>query len=204
MTLDDLKAPWVAEVSRESTAQRLDNLQSDVARLRRDVRMRDVWMILPLLASAAISVFFNWWAAEAISFASGISMLAIVILTTVVIIVLLNARRAAAHDTWTLRARLEREIEAVGRQGALLLNIGYWFLLPMFLMIVITSTLGHHEQTGSYLPNAALLGLYVGSLSISVLALWLCRREAKRRFLPLLSRLRELHHDLVCQSGVRS
>ena len=201
MKLDDLRTPWTAEVSVGSGAARLDALKSEVMRVRRDTRVRDFWMIFPLIAVAAGSVFFNWWARDAIDLLSRISILMTVAFAVVVTVVLLNARRATPCDTWTLRARLEREIETLCRQTSLLLNVGYWFLLPMFVTIVITSILGQHERTGSYLPNAILWALYVASLFISALAIWLCRREATRTFMPLLSRLQELHRDLVGQSG---
>jgi hypothetical protein len=93
--------------------------------------------------------------------------------------------------------RLEREIEMLGKQASLLLNVGYWFLLPMFLMIAVSTLVGQQERTGSFVPNAISWGLYVASLSIAGLTVWLCRREAKRTYLPLLSRLKELHGDLI-------
>ena len=201
MTLDDLRRPWLAEVSHGSGSPRLDTLKSHVARLRRDVLMRDFWMIFPLLAVAGGAVFFNWWALDTATFQSRIAVLSIVIFAVAVTFVLLSARRMQSYDNWTLRARLEREIETLGRQVSLLLNVGYWFLLPMFVTIVIASIVGQHERTGSYLPNAILWVLYVASLFISALAIWLCRREATRTFIPLLSRLKELHRDLVGQSG---
>jgi hypothetical protein len=201
MTLEDLRKPWAAEASFGSGMARLDTLTSEVAKHRRDVRMRDFWMIFPLLAAAAGSVFFNWWTRDTVDVMSQIAVLSTVVFAVVVTLVLLNARRVKSYDNWTLRARLEREIERVGRQATLLFNVGYWFILPMFLTIVITSIVGQHQRTGSYVPNAITWGLYVASLFISALAVLLCRREAKRTFIPLLSRLKELHCDLIGQSG---
>jgi len=197
MKLDDLRTPWTAEVTAGSGAVRLDVLKSDVMRLRRDTRVRDFWMIFPLVAVAGGSVFFNGWARDTIDLLSRISILMTVAFAVVVTAVLLNARRATSRDDWTLRARLEREIETLGRQTSLLLNVGYWFLLPMFLMTVVGSIAGQHERTGSYLPGAIAWGLYLASLSISALVIWLCRREAKRTFIPLLARVKELHRDLI-------
>jgi len=197
MKLDDLKTPWMAEVSCSNGASRLEALKTDIASLHRDVRMRDFWLIFPLLTVAGGSVFFNVWTRDKVDVMAQIAALSTVVFAVVVTFVLLNARRVTAYDNWTLRARLEREIERLGRQAALLLNVGYWFLLPMFLMIVITSVVGQHERTGSYVPNAISWGLYVASLSISTLTVWLCRREAQRTFMPLLSRMKELHRDLL-------
>jgi hypothetical protein len=204
MTLDDLKKQWRADLLVAEGAPRTGDLRAEMARVRRDLRMRDVWMILPLVAVAGGAVFFNWWARDAVSLQSRIGVLAIVASAVVVTLVLLNARRITSHDDWTLRARLEREMQTLGKQVSLLLNVGYWFLLPMFLTIVVTSTLGQYERTGSYLPGAVVWGLYGAYIVIAGLAHWLCKREAKRRCLPLLSRLKELHGDLVGLEGSNS
>jgi hypothetical protein len=201
MTLDDLRKPWTAEATFGSGMPRLDSLISEVAKRRRDARMRDFWVIFSLLAAAGGSLFFNWWARDTVDLMSQIAVLSTVVFAVVVTLVLLNARRVKSHDSWTLRARLEREIERLGRQAALLLNVGYWFLLPMFLMIVITSIAGQHERTGSYVPNAVSWGLYLANLSVAALTVWLCRRESTRTLIPLLSRLKELHRDLIGQSS---
>jgi hypothetical protein len=196
MTLDDLKKPWMAEVLAGDAAPPLEDVRAEMARVRRDARMRDVLMILPLLAVAGIA-FFSWWTRDAVSVQSRLSLLSIVLLGVAVTFVLLNARRVTSADNWTLRARLEREIETLSRQLSLLLNVGYWFLLPMFLVIVVSSSMSQYERSGSYIPGAMawrLHGIYVG---IAMLSYWLCRREAQRRLVPLLARLKDLHRDLL-------
>lgn len=204
MTLDDLKKPWTAELLAGNTVPRLEGLRTEMARVRRDARMRDVLMVLPLLAVAGIAAFFNWWARGVVSLQSRIGVLLIAVFAVAVTVVLLNARRARSGDNGTLRARLEREIETLRRQVSLLLNVGYWFLLPMFLVIVISSSMGQYERTGSYLPGAMAWRLHGIYVVIAMLSYWLCRREAKRRLVPLLSRLKDLHGDLVGEgSGSR-
>jgi predicted Na+-dependent transporter len=83
------------------------------------------------------------------------------------------------------------------KQTRLLLNVGYWFLLPIFLVMVISSILLQHGRTGSDHPRAVLWALYAAYAVIAVLAILLCRREANRRFIPLMARLKELRRDLV-------
>jgi hypothetical protein len=197
MTLDDLKRPWMAEVRAGDAAPRLEDVRADMARVHRDTRMRDVLIILPLLTVAGIAAFFNWWVRDAVSVQSRIAVLSIVVLSVAVMGVLLNARRVTSGDNWTLRARLEREIETLSRQISLLLNVGYWFLLPMFLVIVISSSMGQYERSGSYLPGAMAWRLHGIYVVIAMLSYWLCRRETKRRLVPLLSRLKDLHRDLI-------
>jgi hypothetical protein len=201
MTLDDLKKPWMAEVSGRDGMPLSGALQSGLSKARRDVRMRDFWMIRPLIVVAGGAVFFNWWARYVVSFQSRIGVMSIVILAAAVTGVLLHARRTSSYDNVTLKSRLEREIEMLHRQVSLLLNVGYWFLLPMFIVVVISSLMGQYERTGSYLPGPVLWGLYAATLVVSALAFWLCRREAQRRFLPLLSRLKQVHRDLVSQNA---
>jgi hypothetical protein len=197
MTLDDLKKPWMAEVHAGDAAPTLEGVRTEMAKVHRDVRMRDVLMILPLLALAGIAAFFNWWARDAVSLQSRIGVLSIVVFAAAVTVVLLIARRVTSGDDGTLRAHLEREIETLRRQVSLLLNVGYWFLLPMFFVVVISSSMGQYERSGSYLPGAMAWRLHGVYVVIAMLSYWLCRREAKRRLVPLLSRLKDLRRDLV-------
>ncbi len=158
-------------------------------------------MILPLLAVAGMAAFFNWWARDAVSLQARIGVLAIGVFAVAITVVLLNARRVTSGDSRTLRAHLEREIETLRKQVSLLLNVGYWFLLPMFLVIVISSSMGQYERSGSYLPGAMAWRLHAVYVVIAMLSYWLCRREAQRRLVPLLSRLKDLHSDLVGEGG---
>jgi hypothetical protein len=197
MTLDDLKKPWMAETSPTGRAPKIGDLRSEVARVRRDVWMRDFWMIFPLVALAGGAVFFKWVADDVSSASARISVILNVACAAGVAFVLLGARRRVSSDNRTLRDRLGQEITMLERQIALLRNVGYWFILPMFLVIVVTSILGQHERIGSYLPGPLLWGLYVGYAAASLLAYKLCQRDAERRLRPLLSRLRTLRDDLV-------
>lgn len=154
-------------------------------------------MIFPLVALAGGAVFFKWVADDAPSVSARVTVILNVACAVGVTVMLLGKRRLAARDNWTLRERLGQEIIMLERQIALLRNVGYWFILPMFLVIVVTSILGQHERIGSYLPGPVLWGLYVGYVVVSLLAYRLCQHDAGRRLLPLLWRLESLHDDLV-------
>jgi hypothetical protein len=191
----------MAEVLSQERTPHLEHLQAEIATVRREARMRDVLMIFPLVAVASIAAFFNWWARDAVSLQARIGVLSIVVLAVVVTAVLLSASRVTSADNWTLRARLEREIETLSRQVSLLLKVGYWFLLPMFLVLVVSSSMDQYERTGSYLPGATAWRLHMAYVAIAMLSYWLCRREVERRLAPLLSRLKDLHSDLVDQGA---
>jgi hypothetical protein len=197
MVIDDLKKPWMTEISSLSRTPEIGDLRSEVARVRRDVWMRDFWMIFPMVAVAGGAVFLEWVADDAASVSARITVILLVAAAAGVAVVLLGARCLAPCDNRTLREGVEQGIKMLERQIALLRNVGYWFILPMFLVIVVNSMLGQHERIGSYLPGPVLLGLYAGYIAISLLAYRLCQRDAERRLLPLLSRLRTLHDDLV-------
>lgn len=197
MNLDDLKATWRAEISSADSIPHLEVLQSQVARARRDVWLRDFWMIVPLVLVSGGSAFFNGWARDVVSLPSRIEMASIVILTLIVAGALLNARWSKSRDDWTLSARLEREIEMLKRKESVLKNVGYWFLLPMLLSVLVPSMLRHHERTGTYMPGLSLWAFWAGTLVLCGLTYWLCRREARHRFQPLLARLQELQRDLA-------
>ncbi|HEY4211177.1 MAG TPA: hypothetical protein VGM84_06835 [Steroidobacteraceae bacterium] len=201
MNLDDLKKPWNAEVSQRSGMPFSETLRSTIANVRRDAQMRDFWMIAPLAVLAGGAVFFNWWTRDVVSVQSRIGVISIVTLAALVTVVLLYARRRSSYDDLTLKARLEREVDFLGRQVSVLLNVGYWFLLPMFLLGVVSSLMGHYERTGSYVPGLAFWRLHAVSLVVCLMAFWLCRREAQRKLAPLASHLKQLHRDLVSRSA---
>ena len=100
-------------------------------------------------------------------------------------------------DDWTLRARLESEIEQIEKQSRLGASVGFWFLAPMLPAIVLLSLGGYHDRTGSYVPDLSLWVYYVVCLAVYALTYWLCRRETSKRLEPLLARLKGLHRELV-------
>ncbi len=136
-------------------------------------------MIFPLVALAGGAVFFKWVADDAPSVSARVTVILNVACAVGVTVMLLGKRRLAARDNWTLRERLGQEIIMLERQIALLRNVGYWFILPMFLVIVVTSILGQHERIGSYLPGPVLWGLYAGY--VVVLAARIQAMPARRR-----------------------
>ena len=201
MILDDLKAEWRAEM--EYTSQtvdlRMDSIKSDVSEIHRVVRLRDFWMVFVLLLGSGGTVFIRWLNRDFIEWGwlSQMGALAFVIGTAVVIFALFMARKVNRTDDWTLRARIESEIEQIEKQSRLGSGVGSWFLAPMLLAIVLSSLGGYHDRTGSYVPNLSLWVYYVVCLAMYALTYWLCRRETSKRLDPLLARLKGLHRELV-------
>lgn len=61
MTLDDLRADWRDEMTQQSKMSH-DDLQSiakDVAKVGRDVRLRDFWFVAALVVAAGLGSFFG-------------------------------------------------------------------------------------------------------------------------------------------------
>jgi hypothetical protein len=67
----------------------------------------------------------------------------------------------------------------------------------MLLYLVSGSLGGHHDRTGTYTPNAFLWAFWTGAAVLYAFTYWFCRREAMRKLDPLLSRLVQLHRELV-------
>jgi hypothetical protein len=107
-------------------------------------------------------------------------------------------------DDWTLRSRIEIEIERLEKQRRLMNRVSAWFLIPMLIAIVVSSLGGYHARTGSYVPDAFGWLFYAGSTVLYAFTYWLVRREVKNRWDPLLARLRRLLVELSDATGAQT
>jgi hypothetical protein len=199
MNLDDLKAEWRIEMehANQMSELRLDDIKSDVFEVHRVVRLRDFWMFCLLVLGSFGTVFIHWLNGDSVGRLSQIGILFFVVASAIVVFSLLRARKSARSDDWTLRSRLESEIEQLEKQKKLGYGVGSWFLAPMLPAIVLGSLGGYHDRTGSYIPGLSLWLYYLVCAAVYGLTYWLCRRDAERSLGPLLARLRRLHHELV-------
>ena len=205
MQLDDLKAAWKEEITNSVRLEdlRMTAIVNDVTRMKRDVRFRDFWMIFALGLGALISLVFGWLAREQADWLTRLGIIAFIVGTAAVSAALIRARRVAGSDDWTLRSRVEIEIERLEKQRRLMNRVGAWFLIPMLIAIFVLSLGGYHARTGSYVPNASGWLFYVGSAVFYAFTHWLVRREVKNKWEPLLARLRRLLADLSAASGAQ-
>src|SRR5258708_36035392 len=113
MKVDDLKAAWKEEVDQSFRAEDLSMkaIVSDVVKIDRSVRFRDFCMILAMVLGASLYFICGWLTQENVDLLSRFSVLAFIAATAVMSIALLRARRTTRSDDWTLRSRLEMEIE---------------------------------------------------------------------------------------------
>lgn len=189
------KPAWKAELKRESSVDvtNLISIRNEVVEVIRAVRFRDFWTIFALLVATAMSVFFNILARDEVERSALLGVIWGLVFLAIVTTVLIWARLSRRSDEWTLRSRLEYEIGRLEKQKWLLDKIHYWFLGPMVFGIVLTVFIRDSQRV-----PATSLWLYYGVCVVIVsLTYWLCRRESRRKFKPLLERMRELHRDLV-------
>jgi hypothetical protein len=206
MNLDDLKTEWRTEMERASQMSelRLDVIKGNVSEIHRAVRLRDVWFLLVLVLGSTGTVFIHWLDGDSLGWLSQLGILILVVASATIAFALLTARKVTNSDAWTLRSRLESEIEQLEKQEKLAYSVGSWFLAPMLPAIVFLSLGGYHDRTGSYVPDLSLSVYYLACIAVYGLTFWLCRREAKRSLGPLLTKLRRLHRALVEDSAVTS
>lgn len=199
MTLDDLKTEWRAEVETAGGSGDLqfDAVRRDVAEVQRVVRIRDVLIPLLLALAAFGAVLARWLSGEPVGLMSDAGIAVFVVASAVAGVALVKARRVTRTDDWTLRSRLEAEMERLERQKRLGSGVVAWFLGPMVPALVLLSLGGYHDRTGSYAPDASLWGYYAVCAAVYALTYWLCKREATRSVDPLLSRVRRLYHELA-------
>jgi drug/metabolite transporter (DMT)-like permease len=199
MKLDDLKAAWKEEIDQSVRAEGLPMtaIMNDVKRINREVRFRDFWMIFGLALGALGYLIFGWLTQENVDLLSRLGVLVFIAATTVMSVALLRARSVNRSDDWTLRSRIEVEIEKLEKQRRLMNRVGYWFLLPMLIANGISLLGGHHARTGSLVPDASGMAIFASYGLVYGFTYWLVRRETKRKWDPVLARLQRLHADLL-------
>jgi predicted permease len=175
----------------------MDAIMSDVKKINREVRFRDFWMIFALSSGALIYFIFGWLTQENVDSLSRLSVLVFIAATAVMSVALIRARSVTRSDDWTLRSRIEMEIERLEKQRRLMNRVGYWFLLPMLIANGISSLAGHHARTGSLVPDAPGMVIFATCALLYGFTYWLVRRETKRKWDPVLARLQRLHTDLL-------
>ena len=199
MKLDDLKAAWKEEMDQSDRAEGLPMtaIMSDMKKIDHEVRFRDFCMIFALALGALEYLVFGWLTRESVDSLSRLGVLVFIAATTVMTVALLRARRVTRSDDWTLRSRIEIEIEKLEKQQRLMNRVGYWFLLPMLLANGISLLGGHHGQTGGWVPDAPGMAIFACCGLAYGFTYWYVRWEVKRKWDPVLARLRQLHTDLL-------
>jgi uncharacterized membrane protein len=205
MKLEDLKEAWRKEVDQSFRAEELSmkTIMSDVAKIERSVRFRDFCMISAMVLAAALYLVFGWLAQEKVDWLSRFSVLAFIGATAVMSIALLRARRTNRSDDWTLRSRLEMEIERLEKQCRLMNRVGYWFLAPMLIANGLSSLGGYDVRTGSHVPNATGWMIFAACGLLYGYTYWLVRREVTKKWDPVLAQLRRVLADLLETTGAR-
>ncbi len=198
MKLDDLKAAWEQEIHQSVRVEgpSMTTITSDVKKIYREVRFRDFWMIFALAMAAVLYLIFGWLTQEKVDWLSRLGALGFIAATTVMSVALLRARSVTRSDDWTLRSRIEMEIEKLEKQRRLMNRVGYWLLLPMLIANGISLLGGHHARTGSVVPDASGMAIFVSCGLVYGFTYWLVRRETKRKWDPVLARLQRLPADL--------
>ena len=199
MKLDDLKAAWKQEITQAVRVEgpSMATIMSDVKKINREVQFRDFWMIFALAMGALLYLIFGWLTQENVDSLSRLGVLVFIGATSVMCVALIRTRRVTRSDDWTLRSRIEMEIEKLEKQRRLMNRVGCWFLLPMLIANGISLLSGHHARTGSLVPDASGMAIFACCILAYGLTYWLVRREAKRKWDPVLARLQRLHADLL-------
>ena len=199
MKMDDLKAAWKQEIDQSVLVEgpSMTTIMSDVKKIDREVRFRDFCMIFALAMGALLYLIFGWLTQENVDSLSRLGVLVFIAATTVMSVALLRARRVTRSDDWTLRSRIEMEIEKLEKQRRLMNRVGYWFLLPMLIANGISLLGGHHTRTESLVPDAPGMVIFASCGLVYGFTYWYVRRETKRKWDPVLARLQRLHADLL-------
>lgn len=199
MKLDDLKAAWKQEIDQSVQLEgpAMTTIMSDMKKIDREVRFRDFCMIFSLAMGALLYLIFGWLTQESVDSLARIGVLVFIGATTVMCVALVRARSVTRSDDWTLRSRIEIEIERLQKQRRLMNRVGYWFLLPMLIANGVSLLGGHHARTGSLVPDATGMAVFATCILAYGFTYWFVRRETQRKWDPVLARLQRLHTDLL-------
>ena len=199
MKLEDLKAAWKQEIDQSVQLEgpAMTTIMSDMKKIDREVRFRDFCMIFSLAMGALLYLIFGWLTQESVDSLARIGVLVFIGATTVMCVALIRARSVTRSDDWTLRSRIEIEIERLQKQRRLMNRVGYWFLLPMLIANGVSLLGGHHARAGSLVPDAMGMAVFATCILAYGFTYWFVRRETQRKWDPVLARLQRLHADLL-------
>jgi hypothetical protein len=191
MNLDDLKTEWRNEM------EHVDDIRVQVTELRQGIRFGSFWIIFAFLAVAVIEMFEQFVALDNAGWLSKVGAVAWVCLTLWLAVVLRRSSQVERSDDWTLRSRLEIEIERAQKHRDTWKRMAAWYLAPMLATVVLSTLGGSHDKTGSYAPGLVGWVLLGTCAALFAFVYWYCQREIRRKLDPLLARLKGLYTELT-------
>lgn len=206
MNLDDLRAEWRAEMQRPdpATDRGLEGIKRQVTELRRGIRFGSFWIVFAFVSVSVIEVLVQFVALEGAGWLSKLGAVAWVCLTIWLTMVLRQSATVVRSDDWTLRSRLEMEIEHAQKHRDTWSKVATWYLAPIMSVVVLSMLGGSHDKTGSYAPGPVGWALLATCAAMYVFTYWFCRREIRTTVDPLLGRLKELHSELTGGESIAS
>lgn len=106
------------------------------------------------------------------------------------------SRRLSTADDWTLSAKLNIQIEKREKDAKLLRTVGYWYLSPLFVAVILSSYGGYAQRTGSYVPDVGLWTYWAVCLVVYIGIYFFNQYQIKTKVHPILNELRALKHEL--------
>lgn len=198
MQLDDLKNTWEREITMENNMTEFGDMRR---RADKFDRRANVGWAMELLAIAGIVIFvllrwLVWPPSEGLSLLFQLGNLAVVVCGIFVIVKIVSARRVSTIDDWTLFAKINIQIEKREKGIKLLNTAAYWYLTPLFVIVILSSYGGYAERTGSYIPNTGLWTLWVVSFIFFIWAYFYLQYQSKTKVQPILEQLYEMKREL--------
>ena len=108
-----------------------------------------------------------------------------------------RGRTLARSDDWTLRSRLEIEIERVQKHRDTWSRAASWYLAPTLFAVILSMLGSSHDKTGNYSPGPVGWVLLAICTALFAFVSWFCLRQIHTKVDPLLRRLQALHAELV-------
>ena len=174
----------------------LDNIAETAKKQSSSIQFTGIIFAGTALASTII-FGLQWFASGAThTLSDSIVMVAIPVILAIGAFFYLGAARSSAEESWTLSARLTKEIEKAEKQLRLCKLVPVIFVYPMGIVLLIGTLTNYFDPARGTSSIISLLVTLVVGIALFAFTTWGIKREEKNKVSPLLLKLRQLQSQL--------
>lgn len=206
MNWNDLEKTWAGQSLPAAAAIDLTQLrrtfEAQSRRLARTLFWRNV-REAGAGAFVAVSIAYSALRLPAMAWLSWLAMALVIGVTVFFLWEMARARRNRLGPDASLLAKLDGDIAELRHQRRLLVNVGTWYLAPLFASMIaqkLARTLSTRTLESVLQDSRALTGFVISSLFYAAVCwgVWVYNRRAVRKKIePQLQELENLRHNLT-------
>jgi len=197
MKLDDLKQNWQKAIKTESAPENIDEvikmLEQETKKLDKEIKRRD---FVEILICVFLMPVWVYGIMTSVSTMQTIGCITAILTGLLIPYRLLLARKIDVKKTDGMKDFLKQEKQKLLNQKLMLESIVWWYIAPITISILLI-TLGSNinEQGLPVIPDN--MYWYYASVALLVVGIYFMnKREAKKRFGPLLEKVEQRLADI--------